>query len=151
VRDGDAVSIDGSSGEVYAGAVRLIVPELDDRVQRLLLSCDAERQVPLLSVEGPRAWADAILDRDLEVVGAVSDLERVTGSRVVLEPAGDQAAAVIAQAIARLDGIELVFSVPDPWPPALGRLPDGNWVAVAATDRGRLAGRFLAATVTSGR
>jgi pyruvate, orthophosphate dikinase len=52
LQDGDVISIDGSSGDVVAGALELAPPEDDPRLERLLEWADARRRI------GIRANAD---------------------------------------------------------------------------------------------
>jgi pyruvate, orthophosphate dikinase len=52
LHDGDTISIDGSSGDVVAGALELAPPEDDPRLERLLEWADARRRI------GIRANAD---------------------------------------------------------------------------------------------
>jgi pyruvate,orthophosphate dikinase len=58
-REGDAVSIDGTAGEVYAGALPTVVPEFDDPYLAKLLSwADRFRRLGV--------WANADYPRDAE-------------------------------------------------------------------------------------
>jgi pyruvate,orthophosphate dikinase len=143
----DTVSIDGSAGTIYAGALSLVVPTLDRRVELFLADCDAGRRLELLSTGGPASWADAELDPALEVVSEVNQIDAASGERVVIAPLGESAPAFVKQAADRLSDRKLILRVPDPWPPSLRELPPCSWVAVAASERTRLAARFLAATI----
>ena len=65
VAEGEDVSVDGTSGEVYAGAIATVPPAEDARIHTLLGRCDAGRRIPVL-VDGDQdvarpAWADAVL------------------------------------------------------------------------------------------
>jgi pyruvate,orthophosphate dikinase len=146
VRPGDSISIDGARGEVYAGALPVISPSVDARVDTLLARCDEQRVMPVLSIGAGAAWADGVLDPELPVVAEVGELDDVAGATVVLAPGDpDGAAGLVKQAIRRLDGSRLIFQVPDQWPSSLKALPPADWAGVAASERGRLAARLLAA------
>jgi hypothetical protein len=134
---GEIVSIDGSSGEIYAGAVAMIVPALDARIENFLTSCDARRRIQTLAIGDDAGWVEA-----------PEEIDRATGRRILIDPTGEGAAALLDSAVIAFQDRELVLRVPDPWPPSLREIPAGPWVAVAATDRGRLAARFLAAKMS---
>src|SRR5207344_3169152 len=62
VAEGEEISIDGTSGEVFAGLVARVAPPEDPRVGALLARCDAGRRIPVLTEEVAAEWADGVLD-----------------------------------------------------------------------------------------
>jgi hypothetical protein len=149
IRAGERVSVDGANGLVYAGALPLVAAPPDPRVDALLHRCDQRRRVPVLAVDRAAEWADGVLDSHTVVVARADDLDAIAGaSCAVVAPADpDGAVSLVSRAVAAANGARLVFRVPDRWPPALRALPPGPWSAIAATDRGQLAARLLAAVV----
>jgi pyruvate,orthophosphate dikinase len=146
VQEGGLVSIDGSTGAVYLGAVGRETPPPDERLERLLTMSDSSRILPLLSVEGPARWGDGEL--------ALGDVWRVPedvvpvarGDRVVVELGDPDVLVPMTRAAsdAAASGGELVLLVDRRWPASLKGLPDVGWHALAATEAGSAAARLLA-------
>ncbi|HJR19297.1 MAG TPA: pyruvate, phosphate dikinase, partial [Actinomycetota bacterium] len=68
VIEGDELSVDGTTGEIYRGALPLVAPEVDPRAERLLGWCDERRRILLLSEGDGAPWADRTYDRGDAVV-----------------------------------------------------------------------------------
>ncbi|MEX2555402.1 MAG: pyruvate, phosphate dikinase [Actinomycetota bacterium] len=153
VTEGDELSIDGSSGEVYRGIVPRITPIADPRVETLLAYCDSHRRIPVLAEAQQPGWADGPFDADGAIVcRSREDVERAVRAAdpdrtLVIDPEeADGAAALAAGGEAAATGIRVVARVDRSWPAAVRRLPPAPWIAVVATEEGSWAARLLAAT-----
>ncbi|MGH2785456.1 MAG: pyruvate, phosphate dikinase [Actinomycetota bacterium] len=154
VSEGDAISIDGSAGAVYRGALPRVEPATDPRVQTLLAACDALRRIPVLSEGAEAAWSDgAHTASDSIVVRNRDELDRAAvdigaGRPVIIELTEDEGAqAFLGAAVGSATVGPLFVRIDRSWPAAARRLPPGPWSAIIATDAGSWAARVLAATV----
>jgi pyruvate,orthophosphate dikinase len=151
LRDGDEISIDGSTGEVYRGAVPRVARDLDPRLGELLAYCDANRRVRCLSEGGPARWADGAFDGNgATVCRSDDDLAGAAGgAALVVDPSDVEGArgliASAADAAAR--GATVFVRVDRSWPRDVSRLPAAPWAGITATEAGATAARLLAATV----
>jgi len=151
VREGDEVTVDGTSGAVYAGRLPFVEPPEDPRMQQLLARCDERRRTRVVSPTGTEPWADGELPTDgtarcaseSEVEAALDD-DAV--ARLLLDPgASDDPAVLLRSAAEATDfGFELYLQVDDHWPPSLRALPDLAWAGIHAGPRGDWAARLLA-------
>ena len=151
--EGEAISIDGTAGAVYRGALPCVEPAIDIRVLTLLQACDARRRIPVLSEGGAAPWADGVHDANGGlVVRSREQLEGggVGGRTLVLDLAEDEGALGLLTAAAAT-GAPLVVRVDRSWPASVRKLPQGNWTAVVATEAGSWAARVLAATAEISR
>ena len=152
--EGDELSIDGSSGEVYRGIVPRVAPRSDPRVETLLAHCDSHRRIPVLAEGEPAGWADAPFDADGAIVCRTrEDVERAVREAdpdrtlVIDADESDGPAALAVAREAAIAGIPVVARVDRSWPVAVRALPPAPWTAVVATEAGSWAARLLAATV----
>ncbi len=152
--EGDEISIDGTSGEVYRGALPRVTPAPDPRVETLLAHCDTGRRIPVLAEGGATGWADGRFDPTAAIVCRTrEDVERAVRAAdpdrtLVIDPdEADGPAALAAGGEAAAAGIRVVARVDRSWPAAVRRLPPAPWTAVVATEEGSWAARLLAATV----
>lgn len=154
VREGDAISIDGSTGEVFAGRVPLVPAEEDPRVATLLARCDASRGLPVLVDEPPQPWADAVLPAEgtkycTEVRQFEEFLDDEAVSRIVLDlGASADPAALLKHAGTISSGApELLVLVDGRWPTSVRVLPRLPWAGIVAGRQGDWTARLLAAVV----
>ncbi len=157
VAEGEEISIDGTSGEVFAGIVVRVAPPEDPRVGALLARCDAGRRIPVLTEEAAAPWADGVLEAagtvrcsDAEALAdALDDLEV---QRVVLDLGRSEDAAGLLKEAAQLDvdDVDLLVLVDDRWPTSVRTLPSLPWRGVVAGHQGEWTARLLAAVVEPG-
>jgi pyruvate,orthophosphate dikinase len=148
VAAGDVLSIDGATGEVYAGAQPFRPLAEHPDVQRFLEACDERRHVPVLALE-PSPWADGVLDlHGIAATAEVEDLGLLFSAAVatiLVDPVDcAEPAALLEAAAASADRV--VIRVTPEWPAKLRRLPAGNWAGLLAVGDGGRAARLLAAT-----
>jgi len=158
IREGDEITVDGGTGQVYAGRLPFVEPPRDPRVELLLAHCDARRRLKVLTADGSEPWADGSLPEHGTVVcgdkaAIEAALDDETVERIVLDPgAGDDPTGLIrAVAAAGEVGIDLFVQMDDRWPASLRRLPDLPWAGVVAGHRGDWAARLLAALGPEGK
>ena len=146
LREGDLISFDGTTGDVYAGALELATTPADPRLEKLLALSDGRRALPVLAVERTASWADGVLE-DGPVWRLPEDITAVSaGQQIVVELADPEVLTVMLQAVsaAVAAGARAVLLVDRHWPASLKALPDLGWSAIAATTAGAAAARLLA-------
>jgi pyruvate,orthophosphate dikinase len=149
VSEGEAISLDGASGEILAGSVPLVAPRLDERVEALLAEFERRPHLPLFAEEGAE-WADAALDPEgLEICLSAEDVESAgaAGSaRVLVDLASGNDPQATLKRAAELDPerVEVLVKVTVEWPAAVRRLPPGPWIGILAEPGSVLAARLLA-------
>jgi phosphohistidine swiveling domain-containing protein len=140
IREGDVVTIDGSAGSIMRGAARLVPPQPDERLARLLAWCDERARTPVVGAP-PEGYVR---------VGSVRDVE-AAGDRVLVDvpwEGPDSAAAfasVCAALLARDPGPRLALMVPERLRGSELRPPRARWEAIVATPRTLWAARLLSA------
>ena len=149
VSEGQEVSVDGSTGDIFLGACPRAARRPADEVVELLLACDAQRCLPLLA-EGERApWADgvfqagaAVVCRNPEEVDAA-----LTADQPVAVSPGPGAPLRLVEVARELAGygIDVMLRIDRSWPRSLIRLPAAPFSALIATPEAAGAGRMLAA------
>ena len=156
--EGEDVSVDGTSGEVYLGALATVPPAEDARIHTLLGRCDAGRRIPVL-VDGdqdvaPPVWADAVLPaggtaRVASAEGLEEALDDLAVERVVLDlGASDDPAGLLKHVAVSGDlEVELMVLVDDRWPTSERSLPRLPWAGVVAGHQGDWTARLLAAVL----
>lgn len=149
VSEGQELSIDGCTGEVFLGACpRTAFPPGDELVE-FLLACDAQRRLPLLA-EGHRAtWADGVFDPAAAAVCRSPeeiDAALAADQPVAVSP-GPRAPLRLVEIARELAGygIDVMLRIDGSWPRSLVRLPAAPWSALIATPGAAGAGRMLAA------
>lgn len=174
IREGDAISLDGSTGEVLLGELSLEDPPDDPRVRALLERCDSQRRVKVLVREttghdgadprgtdgapaehiefGHPTWADGVLsEAGTAVVGDVEALEEAldddTVERVVLDLGGGEDPVSLLKAAAEAVelGVAVLALVDSRWPTSIRSLPKLPWAGMVAGDQGDWTARLLAA------
>jgi pyruvate,orthophosphate dikinase len=149
--EGDELSLDGATGEIFAGELPLIAPELPPQVEKLIEQCDARRRIPVLSEE-VTDWADGQIDPALlEPSDSPDELDRkhAAGARRLLIDVGASSnpAALIAHAATlETDARDVLVLVTRQWPISIRRLPVGPWGGFVTGTATALAARLLAAT-----
>lgn len=152
VHDGDEVTIDGTTGEVFVGRLPLVEPPPDPRMTFLLGRCDERRRLPVLSETGAEKWADGALEaKGTAHCASESQIDEALDDddveRLVVDPgASADPAALLRSARAATDlGVDLYLRVDARWPSSVSELPDLTWAGVYAGERGDWAARLLAA------
>lgn len=119
VLEGEQIAMDGTSGLVVAGAVRLVPAQPDPRAARLLAWCDERRRVPIASacpdhyvtVTGPEdAGAKAVLV-DIEWGGGESSALLDRTVRAVVDAGASEVAVRVPDALSEGD----MRPGPAPW------------------------------------
>jgi phosphohistidine swiveling domain-containing protein len=151
VAEGDEVSVDGATGQIWHGACPVEPAEPGVQLARFLAACDDQRRVPLLSEGGRSPWADDAFDAGSTVVCRTPDDIDVAlraDEPVVVSPAGRDPVRLleVAQELAGY-GVDIMLRVGPDWPPGVRRLPSLPWLAVVATPETAWAGRALAAAL----
>ncbi|MDQ3943647.1 MAG: PEP-utilizing enzyme, partial [Actinomycetota bacterium] len=149
VSEGQEVSIDGCTGEVFLGACPRAARRPGDELVELLLACDDQRRLPLLA-EGHRAtWADGIFDSAAAAVCRSPeeiDAALAADQPVAVSP-GPRAPLRLVEIARELAGygIDVMLRIDRSWPRSLVRLPAVPWSALITTPEAAGAGRMLAA------
>jgi pyruvate,orthophosphate dikinase len=155
VAEGHYLSIDGSTGEVYLGAIPRIAPPTDQRVDHLMSVCDSLRRVPVLVLEDSApSWADGVWDRAAgRFVTEASELGNVADSRepLVIDIARSEDPQALLEAARGCEPTGgLYLHVDAHWPASMRQVPSLR-VSGLVTDReGSQAARLMAATATDG-
>ncbi len=140
VREGDVVTIDGSAGSIMLGAAKLVPPQPDEHLSRLLSWCDERARTPVL-VEAPDGWVR---------IGSVAEVA-AAGDRVLVDVPweGPDSAAVFtsvcAALVAREPAPRLALMVPEKLRGGELRPPPAPWEAIVASPRTLWAARLLSA------
>ncbi len=140
LREGDVITIDGSAGSIMRGAARLVPPQPDVHLARLLSWCDERAQTPVVR-EPPEGYVH---------VGSVGEVD-AAGDRVLVDvpwEGPDSAAAfasVCAALTARDPAPRLALMVPEKLRGGELRPPRARWEAIVATPRTLWAARLLSA------
>jgi pyruvate,orthophosphate dikinase len=152
VRAGEEVSLDGGSGEILAGRVPLIEPQLDARVLALLAEFERRPSLPLLSRESAEWAQGTVAEEGLAVCRSAAELEAAEAAgaeRILVDlAAGNDSQATLKRA-AELDPerAQVLVRVGLDWPAAVRRLPPGPWAGIVAEPGSVLAARLLATAV----
>ncbi len=152
VSEGQEISIDGCTGEVFLGACPRAARPPGDELVEFLLACDAQRRLALLA-EGHRAtWADGVFDpaaaavcRSPEEIDAALAADQPVA--VSPGPGAPLRMVEIARELAGY-GIDVMLRIDQSWPRSLVRLPPAPWSALIVTPGAAGAGRMLAALLT---
>jgi pyruvate,orthophosphate dikinase len=152
VAEGEFLSIDGSTGEVYLGAVPRVSPGNDGRVSRLLSVCDSLRRVPLLVTEDPPpSWADGGLDPSTAQVvteAAGVELHSDSASPLVIDAGRSHDPQALLAAVRTLEMPGgLYLQVDSRWPASVREVPVARWAGLVTDAAGSGAARLIAATV----
>ncbi|WCB91797.1 Pyruvate, phosphate dikinase [Baekduia alba] len=146
--EGDVVTVDGTTGEVHAGALGLVAPPPHPETERLLAECDRRRQVRVLAWE-PAPWADGTF----AAAGAIDcrSLAQVDDARsgddpVLVSPGAAEDPLGLLEAAAGLAAGRVFVAVDAGWPAAVSHLPAGPWGGLVATAAGAPVARLLAAS-----
>jgi pyruvate,orthophosphate dikinase len=146
---GETLSIDGGSGEVYAGAVSLVTPPRHSDFERFLTACDTRRRLPILSTQAEE-WSDGIFDPSTAIeCSSVERLENAVleaAEQIVILPGAAEDPAALLAAACTLEQGAIVRVGPD-WPANVRHLPRGSWRSIVADSGGGPPARLLAATV----
>jgi pyruvate,orthophosphate dikinase len=144
LREGDLITIDGSAGSVVRGAARLVPPQPDESVARLLSWCDERARVPVV-LDPPEGFVR---------VGSVEEAGSA-GARVLVDVPWDGADSATAFAqvcgvlLARDPKPRLALAVPGRLRGADLRPPAALWEAIVATPGTLWAARLLSARLES--
>jgi pyruvate,orthophosphate dikinase len=140
VREGDTVTIDGAAGSIMLGAVRLVPPQPDEHLSRLLSWCDERARTPVV-LDPPAGYVR---------VGSVEEVE-TAGDLVLVDvpwEGPDSAAAfaaVCAALVARDPSPRLALVVPEKLRGGDLRPPRARWEAIVGTPGTLWAARLLSA------
>jgi pyruvate,orthophosphate dikinase len=140
VREGDVVTIDGGAGSIMLGAAKLVPPQPDEHLARLLSWCDERALTPVVG-EPPEGYVR---------VGSVHEIETAADRVLVDVPwEGPDSAAVFARVcaalVARDPSPRLALVVPEKLRGGDLRPPRARWDAIVTTPRTRWAARLLSA------
>ena len=149
VSEGQEVSVDGCTGEVFLGACPRAARRPADELVELLLACDAERRLPLLAEGHRTAWADGVFDPAAAAVCRSPeeiDAALAADQPVAVSP-GPRAPLRLVEIARELAGygIDVMLRIDRSWPRSLVRLPAAPWSALIVTPEAAGAGRMLAA------
>jgi len=155
VAEGEYISIDGSLGEVYLGAVPRIPPPKDQRVDRLLSVCDSLRRIPVFVEEAPAPpWSDGVRDSsEVTIVRNVSEFMIADGSSapLVIDIGQSEDPQSLLEALASRDvSGDSYLRVDAKWPASIRQLPAVPWTGLVTDEAGAGAARLLAATAAGG-
>jgi pyruvate,orthophosphate dikinase len=131
--EGDEISLDGTSGEIFAGRLPLTSPEDEPQVEQILASGDARRVVPIVE-----------LPEGAVVCSTWEEVEEAAGRPIVIDMAAASDPASLLARVADAGGVFL--RVDGRWPVSVRRLPAGRWSGLVAEPGAMLAARLLAAT-----
>lgn len=157
VVEGDLVSMDGAAGEIYRGAMPLVQPGVDTRVERLLALCDERRALPILVQGDVPSWADRSWDPvGVHAVCEVAELDDVLddvgSARILVDPAASGDPRALLRAIQSLPPSteEVYLRVGADWPAALRSVPAEPWAGIVAEPASASAARLIAAVLDGG-
>jgi pyruvate,orthophosphate dikinase len=138
--EGDVVTVDGSAGTVARGAARLVAPQPDQRVARLLSWCDDRAKVPV---------AEAAPDGFARVTSVAE--AKAAGDCVLVDLPWEGAESTAAlNELCRLLGASprrLAFAVPIALRGGDIRPPAGRWELIVSAPRSNWAARLLSARI----
>jgi pyruvate,orthophosphate dikinase len=156
VAEGDEISVDGSSGQVFLGRLPLVPALEDPRVATLLAKADASRSLPVLVHGRAEPWADGVLPVDgTQVCASVEELDDAADDRSVLRvvldlgAASDPAALLAhAESLVAEGEPQVLVLVDERWPTTVRSLPRIAWAGLVAGRQGDWTARLLAALMT---
>jgi pyruvate,orthophosphate dikinase len=140
IHEGDVITIDGSAGSIMLGAARLVPPQSDEHLSRLLSWCDERANTPVVE-QPPEGYVRVATREEVEAAG----------DRVLVDVPweGPDSAAVFASVCAALAARDpsprLALMVPEKLRGADLRPPPARWEAVVAAPRTAWAARLLSA------
>lgn len=151
IQEGEEISIDGSSGEIYRGALPIVPSDVDPRLPTLLDYCDAQRRVPILTEGFAADWADGCFEAQGQpVCSEVEYLDTVPAdaTAIVLDPAASENPKGLVNTAVRMameSGTGLAIRVTGSWPASVPELPAAPWQHIVAAGDGESVARLLAA------
>jgi phosphohistidine swiveling domain-containing protein len=149
IATGETLSIDGASGEVFAGRLPLVYPPDHPDVERLLAACDKRRTVPVLAAAA-EPWADGVFAAgDAVECSSLEQLEQAVAAgreRIVVVPGQAEEPARLLATAAAVAPAGVFVRVGSDWPAKVAGLPAGRWSGVVADEGAGRAARLLAAT-----
>jgi len=156
VAEGELISLDGSTGQIFRGRLPFVPAVEDPRVAALLAKADAGRRIPVLVQGDAQPWSDAVLPEDGTVFcSSPGDLDDAfddeATARIVLDlGSSPDATALLAHAKTLVTGgdPEMLVLVDDRWPTTVRSLPRMAWAGVLAGRQGDWTARLLAAVIT---